>query len=90
MCTCICMSINYRLHLCIPIEVHLQYAITTIAYPTLYVGSVQGVPVECGVFDAECSSDLSYCAVHCRGPAVPFSVMMRYENGTFTQGRDLW
>ena len=82
------MSVNYRLHLWTPVDVHLWYAITITASPMLYVDPVEGVPVECGVFDAECSADLSYCAVHCRGPAVPFSVMMRYNNGTFTQGRD--
>lgn len=49
-------------------------------------GSLHDVPTTCSVFSAVCSSSLKYCILYCYGPAVPFSILVKYENGKFVQG----
>ena len=51
-----------------------------------HAGSLPDVPTTSSVFHAVCSSNLQYCVLHCYGPTLPYSVLVRYEDGQFVQG----
>jgi dipeptidyl aminopeptidase/acylaminoacyl peptidase len=52
-------------------------------------GNDRGVPSEistkCTVFTVDCSHSLAYCVLSCQGPAVPFSLLVRYDNGQLVE-----
>lgn len=75
-CTC---------HLIVELFMCKSFSLVCGMHPII-ADSLHDVPTTCSVFDAVCTSSLTYCILYCYGPAVPYSILVKYENGQFAQG----
>ena len=42
-------------------------------------GPNEALPESCDFFLASCADQLQFCLVHCRGPSIPYSIMMHFN-----------
>jgi len=55
-------------------------------FPIIISGTNPAIPSSCSYFDASCSDSLEFCVLMCKGPAVPYSLLVRYTEGQFIPG----